>query len=423
MTKKFKNFSYVLCVIVYLVFGVGIIIYATNVMSDREYSIIATKARDLAVMVAKSYEITDSEVSEMMELDFIDVLSHPANTRLESMFGSDFQNSEIRFAYIMVKLEGDQIKYHVTEEYADFFETEPGTPLNLLWLVDVVVGSNVEDTLEEDETYYDGVKRYSYMRSDDEQIYMDRLPAYSLSDDEYGRAISGMAPIYTVEGTFVGMLGVDIYIEHYEREIEEIRNLLSYVFILPSVILTIAYIFLSIVSKKRANSTAYTDSLTSAKNRRFIDKTFPTIVKEHHKKGLPLSVIMIDVDFFKLYNDNYGHQKGDDVLVKIAASVKAALRDKTDFVCRYGGEEFFVILTNTEMSVAEKVANRIKTSVAALAIEHELSNVSDVVTISQGVYSAIPKHIDSDKDFIARADKGLYEAKHKDRDQYVLVTE
>jgi diguanylate cyclase (GGDEF)-like protein len=148
---------------------------------------------------------------------------------------------------------------------------------------------------------------------------------------------------------------------------------------------------------------------------------FPPVIGEHHNKQLPLSVIMIDIDFFKKYNDHYGHQQGDKVLVEVTSALFSSSREKTDFVCRYGGEEFLVILTHTKASGANKVADRIKTTVNNLAITHEYSEVSGVVTVSQGVYSAIPSNTDSGKTFIEYADKGLYEAKNSGRNKYVFM--
>ena len=132
---------------------------------------------------------------------------------------------------------------------------------------------------------------------------------------------------------------------------------------------------------------------------------------------------MIDVDFFKLYNDHYGHQQGDEALRKISKAIQSVLRERTDFICRYGGEEIFVILTNTNLSGAEMVAKRIHASVNALAIRHEHSVCAAVATVSQGVYSAVPQNVNYAKNFIMCADQGLYKAKNNGRNQYIMVKE
>jgi len=423
MRGKYEKAIYLLCAVIYVIFGVVITKYATNVMSEREFLLFANKARELAVIVSNNYKITDAEVDEIKRLEFKDLLQHPANKRLAEVFGHDSNFDDIKYAYIMVKLDETQVKYYITDEYKDFYEAEIGTPLNLLWLVDLVINKTAEELLAEDRTYYDDIKRYSLFRAETEKAYLDRIPVYSVTNYEYGRLISGWTPFYSVEGTYVGMLGVDIFIEQYEHAVKRIETILTAVFAVPTVILTIAYIIFYIRNRKRVDSKAYIDSLTSIKSRRFIDEYFPTIVKEHYKKGLHLSVIMIDVDHFKLYNDNYGHLQGDEVLKNVARAIQSVLRERTDYICRYGGEEILVILTNTNLSAAEMIAKRIKISVNNLAIKHEHSVCSPVVTVSQGLYSAVPQSMNCAKNFIMYADQGLYEAKNGGRNQYVTVEE
>jgi len=420
---KYEKAVYILFTVIYVIFGVVITNYTTNVMAEREFLIFANKAKEFAVLVSRSYRITDAEVDEIKRLEFKELLNHPANIRLAQVFGHDLKFDEIKYAYVMVKLEESQIKYFVTDEYKEFYGAETGTPLNLLWLADFVVNLTPEELLAEDATYYDDIKRYSLFRAETEKAYQDRIPVYSVTDYEYGKLICGWAPFYSVEGTYIGMLGVDLIIEEYEHAVKRIKAILASVFAVPTVILTVAYIILHIRSKKRQYSKVYTDSLTSIRNRRFIDEFFPSMVKEHYKKKIPLSVIMIDVDFFKLYNDHYGHQQGDEALIKISKAIHSALRERTDFVCRYGGEEIFVILTNTNLSGAEMVTKRIQASVNALAIKHEYSVCAPVATVSQGLYSAVPQNMNYAKTFIMRADQGLYKAKNSGRNQYIAITD
>jgi diguanylate cyclase (GGDEF)-like protein len=385
------------------------------------YSIFASKARDIAKLTVKNFWLTDAEVEELLKLEFRDILLHPANIRLADLYSDKDGYDDIQFLYIMTQLEGKQIKYHVTEEYKDFYEVQVGTPLNAVWLVDVNIGKTTEEVLAENKFYYDDIRRYSLLRNTNETAFRDKTPTNAIVDDETGFLISALEPFYSEEGTFVGMVGVDIYIDEYQRITNRIRLLLLVMFLMPSGALTVIYILIYIVNLKKIITTAQTDPLTSIKNRRFMDKYLSQTIKEHHKKQLPLSVIMIDIDFFKKYNDNYGHQQGDKVLVDVTVAIASALRDRIDVICRYGGEEFLVILTNTKASDACAVAERIKAKVNELAIKHEHSNVCDVVTVSQGVYSAVPLNVASEKIFIEYADKGLYEAKNTGRNKYVLV--
>jgi diguanylate cyclase (GGDEF)-like protein len=418
MLARFEKTVYIICAVIYVIFGVIITNYATNMLSKREFLVFGNRAKELAMLTARAYRITDAEVDEIKQLKFKDLLQHPANLRLAELFAHDSGFDEIKYVYVMVKLDETQIKYHVTEKNEEFFGAKKDTPLDLLWLADLVVHQTPEELLKEDITYYDDIKRYSIFRPESEEAYQDRIPVYSMADYEYGKLICGWAPFYSVEGTYIGLLGVDLFIEQYEDVVRETKILLSIFFAIPTVLLTAAYLTMHIRNKRHIYSKAYTDSLTLIKNRRFIEEYFPSIVIEHYKKKLPLSVIMIDVDFFKLYNDHYGHQQGDEALKKISQAIQSVLRERTDFICRYGGEEILVILTNTNQAGAVMVANRIKRAVEALNIKHEHSACSDVATVSQGIYSAIPKSANYAKNLIMHADQGLYEAKHNGRNQF-----
>lgn len=131
-------------------------------------------------------------------------------------------------------------------------------------------------------------------------------------------------------------------------------------------------------------SLALMDGLTGVGNRRHFDATLETEWRRCIRAGQPLALILVDVDFFKRYNDHYGHQAGDACLQSIASVLKAAFTRSHDMVARYGGEEFVCILPDTTLEGAEKQANELEKAVRALGIEHETSDVCGVVTISLG---------------------------------------
>ena len=163
------------------------------------------------------------------------------------------------------------------------------------------------------------------------------------------------------------------------------------------------------------------DGLTQLANRRLFDSYL-----DKNWRGLaiarsPLSLIMCDVDYFKLYNDTYGHQAGDACLQQIALGISRAVGRTTDLVARYGGEEFSVILPNTDVEGALSVAQNIRDEVKNCAIAHSASLVSQYVTLSLGVASTIPNQIFSGPNqLIGAADAALYEAKQQGRDRAVL---
>lgn len=158
------------------------------------------------------------------------------------------------------------------------------------------------------------------------------------------------------------------------------------------------------------------DELTKISNRRNFDEMMDTYYEQSRQDETPLSILFIDVDFFKKYNDCYGHQKGDDVISSIARSIKNAIRHM-DFVARYGGEEFVVLLPETDAHGAYAVASNIYRAIERLEIPHEMSEVSPFVTISLGI-TVFKGEVDLSKvELLGIADQALYRAKQLGRNQ------
>ena len=157
------------------------------------------------------------------------------------------------------------------------------------------------------------------------------------------------------------------------------------------------------------------DVLTGIANRRSFDETLKKEWFRTMRADKPISLLMIDIDFFKLYNDHYGHQGGDNCLKKVVTGLQMNLHRETDFLARYGGEEFSVILPETELSGAHKVAEEMHQAIKALRIEHAKSKVEKFVTISIGVSSVIPQQSMAPEVLITAADQALYKAKEEGR--------
>ncbi|PSW30572.1 GGDEF domain-containing protein [Photobacterium phosphoreum] len=167
---------------------------------------------------------------------------------------------------------------------------------------------------------------------------------------------------------------------------------------------------------KRLAQLSFTDQLTQINNRRFFDLSINKQIinaKHHHE---PLSIILIDIDYFKLFNDSQGHVKGDICLKTVATTICKSLLRHNDTVSRYGGEEFIVLLPNTDINGACKVANRIQNNLATLAIPHPCSDISQYVTVSQGIASWQANQWPNQ--LINAADTNLYNAKESGRNQY-----
>lgn len=176
------------------------------------------------------------------------------------------------------------------------------------------------------------------------------------------------------------------------------------------------------IERDLAQSNSLTDSLTGLSNRRFFDNALQIEFSRHKRSGSQLSLIMLDVDHFKKYNDHYGHLEGDDCLRQIARTLKAVVERGSDIVARYGGEEFVVILPDTNRQGAAVLAGRIAESVLKLALPHAKSDTSEFVTISLGIASATDHVLTDGAQLVALADQALFHAKENGRNRYEVLT-
>jgi len=163
------------------------------------------------------------------------------------------------------------------------------------------------------------------------------------------------------------------------------------------------------------------DSLTEVYNRRYLDENLELIIKLLSRSNSALSVIMVDVDYFKQYNDIYGHKKGDECLKTVAKTIKDSLTRAGDFVGRYGGEEFYIVLPNTGETGAKQIAEKLLANIRNLKIKHETSAVASDLTISLGVASGRVMHTQDGDTYVRRADEALYLSKQNGRNRYTFL--
>ncbi len=159
------------------------------------------------------------------------------------------------------------------------------------------------------------------------------------------------------------------------------------------------------------------DELTGLYNRRYLYDVLDRYIRSDTRLGVPLSIIMLDIDFFKNYNDRYGHLEGDNCLRKVAKGITSCVKRAGDFVSRYGGEEFIVTMPNTDKVGAIEVATTILREIRNLKIPHAGNKCSEYVTISAGTTSAVPTSQSNCDVFIKTADIALYRSKTNGRNQ------
>ena len=162
---------------------------------------------------------------------------------------------------------------------------------------------------------------------------------------------------------------------------------------------------------------SYRDSLTGVANRRMFDAMYPVEWAKAHTTGEPLSLVVIDIDYFKQYNDCYGHLQGDDCLRQVAQAMGRGAARSRDLCARLGGEEFVLLLPATDAQAAHALAERCRTLLAREEIAHAQSGVSRLVTVSMGVGTIHPGAHDDAQVFLNRIDQRLYRAKSAGRDR------
>ncbi|SFX43129.1 response regulator [Marinospirillum alkaliphilum] len=165
---------------------------------------------------------------------------------------------------------------------------------------------------------------------------------------------------------------------------------------------------------------SHLDGLTQIANRRHLDQALQREMKRLKRNGKPLGLVMLDIDYFKAFNDHYGHGKGDECLIRVAAALQQVIQRPGDLLARYGGEEFAVLLPETDAEGVARVAEALSAAVEAMNYPHAHSEVADHVTISVGAVS-LPMAEETADSLLNQADTALYQAKHSGRNQVVLL--
>jgi len=174
-------------------------------------------------------------------------------------------------------------------------------------------------------------------------------------------------------------------------------------------------------ANRRLELLSTVDGLTEAANRRQFDHVLDAEWRRCARTGLPLALLMIDIDHFKPFNDGYGHVTGDVCLKKVAGVVRRLVQRAGELVARYGGEEFAVLLPGSDAPHARELAESIRLEVELLAIAHAYSKVAPVITISAGVAAMIPIYGNTPGELISAADRALYYAKQTGRNRVSLT--
>jgi len=174
-----------------------------------------------------------------------------------------------------------------------------------------------------------------------------------------------------------------------------------------------------LVMQQQLEALSYQDGLTGVANRRMLDQVLEREWLSARQQQQPLSLIMMDIDYFKQFNDHYGHLKGDEVLRTVAQLLSQAGLRGRDFLARFGGEEFALVLPNTDLAAAHMVAERCRQQIFKAQIPHAASDISQLLTLSMGVGCMVPKQQDDLHAFVDQVDRWMYQAKKSGRNQII----
>ena len=174
------------------------------------------------------------------------------------------------------------------------------------------------------------------------------------------------------------------------------------------------------LANKELKNFSITDPLTSVFNRRYFEEIFPKEIARAKRDRKSLTFMMLDIDFFKQYNDTYGHQKGDEALKSVAKTIKNTLKRPSDYVFRLGGEEFGMLLSGVNEKNSLMLAEKIIKSIKELKIEHKKNQACSFVTVSIGLCVVLTDKPISKEDMMAKADENLYKAKNSGRNRAII---
>ena len=247
---------------------------------------------------------------------------------------------------------------------------------------------------------------------------------YSTHTQKLGRNILAVyTPIKNTGGFTVGMLFAGHFLDEKTRMVHSfikrgIAITLGILLVsLPLIMFVVGRVSSPIITMINK---AYYDALTGVYNRRYLDEKLKNVMQNLSRSNGMLSVMMVDIDLFKRYNDTYGHKEGDNCLKIVAETICKTATRTGDFVVRYGGEEFSVILPNTDEAGARTIAERLLKNIRNCNIPHKASYVAECVTISIGAATGKVEPFQNPDDYIKLADKMLYESKQNGRNRYTF---
>ena len=411
--KTQRRFLYILLLLLITFVVVCLVMFqnSKNLINEGYLASEGSAAENFAVLTAANTKLTDEQVEALKNSTYEELMTSPENRQLASMMSNESFSRKVDYAYIMVLLPDDQVKYAVTEGNADRFDAPVGTPLNIMWLLDV----NVGDSSSDQTGAVDELSRYSYWIDQDEQIF-NNSPTYLFNSSEWGDHLCGYAPIYTVEGSYIGVMGVELQTTDYDTFCVQAVRALEVLMFASLAMLMVLFAWIYRGHRRVQFDLIYLDSLVRVYNRGYYDKLF--VKRMNARRHTSMFALMIaDADYFKKINDTFGHGIGDAVLVELGEILVATFGK--EHVIRLGGEEFVIGIWVRDEEELTKRLDSLYERIAA----HRFTDRGITLGISAGCVYGKSDGLDKEtvSDMLRAADGVLYEAKEQGRNRYFVV--
>ena len=292
--------------------------------------------------------------------------------------------------------------------YKTLLESTKAIPWQIDWktLEFSYIGPQIEELLGWEPTSWVSVQDWAARMHEEDR---EKVVNFCVSQSQAGVDHEADYRALTKDGRYVWIRDVVHVVRNAEGEVE---SLIGFMFDISERKQTEQKL---IELQKELEQLSFKDGLTGVANRRMFDSVMEMEWLNARRTRQPLSLIMVDIDYFKQYNDYYGHLQGDDCLKRVSQALSDSASRARDFVARFGGEEFVLVLPESNAEAAAAVAERCRKAIFKLQIPHDKSHISQLLSISLGVGTVVPGQHDQPLDFINAVDKRLYQAKQSGR--------
>lgn len=374
---------------------------------------LGNKAMVLAVDITHWIGIDQQDHAYLLSLDFNTLLTDPINQAFEGKARDVMASSEIKYIYLLSALPEEKAPYRVGGDETEDYNAPAGTPLTGVYTLDAVLNEELRLSDSGPGGYTDQ-SRYTVIQPEVREIMESRRPGYMLNTDEWGTYLTGYAPYFAEDGTYLGMIGVDLFPDKYYAYVKRSMTMLGiFLFTLAMMGLIFTRLLLRVWKAEERirleKEMATQDSLTGLMNRR---KFMDLLTHEYavcRREGMPLVLMMADMEDFSRFNTSNGRAKGDCILTETAVYLGTKVKRASDALCRFGGDEFALFLHNTE---AEN----------ALGFAEDL--LADApYPFSLGIVALMPQEINMPEAVLQTLDEAVRHASKTGTRKYAFVEE